>query len=209
MGSLICLLSPDELAWLVTDVERREVRLVDAIVEAPLFQGMLAAIIVTYALVRAVRRFSGNRLPNAFTRPAFAVLLLIVAGYASNFLSHGAAERETARWIARDLLKGQTFYGAYSDSDLMDESAERFRSIGTAVLRLPADRYYDSEPRAEVGPSYFPAPFLISVGYSCYASSPGPNLDGSCLVVNFFGFAAVVRRDSLLLWKLVPYFRPW
>lgn len=176
-----------------------------------LVQGFLAALLVSYAFYLFFRHSSRNRLCTAFKYAASMGLIILLLGYSSNFISRSKAERRTAQWILHDVIKSSTLYGNFSQPEwnLLEESAERFTSVGATVLKIDSDDYKRILPWAELYESSFTGPFLISVGYEAESSSSIRNKSGRCLVLNFFGYTKILQKDSPLYWHMIPYLWPY
>jgi hypothetical protein len=206
-AQLFYLFNPDEI-W-QKFVEAREYlgSFWRAAIEHELLQGVIAALIVSCALHRIIGRPFGSRPSLAFIYAIKLTLLVLSLGYISSFISHVAAERTTAQWLYRDILKGSSFYGDLREYDWLKESARRFESIGANVIKVDSGESQEVKPWATVGPSAFTGPFLISVRYEFRTIA---NTEyGNCLVFDFFGFVKILDRDSQLYWRLVPYLFPY
>jgi hypothetical protein len=165
--------------------------------ETPVFQAVLAAVVLAAVLPRIVRRLAGGRVPNGFRVATAFVLAFLVTGYASDFVTHAAAEREVAKFVLADLMHGRPF------STLSAHSFDRFRDIGASVpFGIP------SPLEATVTGTAFLAPFLVDVWYG-YGDTT-KRFDRHAVVVALFGKAFVVSRDSRL-WDIAnaSYLRPY
>ncbi len=208
-GQLFYFVNTDEFSQMA--LTAREIGIVRAVVQHQLLQGAIAVLIAPLALIRFMRGLS-RRSPLRLVTTAIKLgMLALLLGYLSDFLSHGAAETATARWVYQDVLKRSTLYGRFSNADYLNESAGRFISVGATVLTLDSSQFLMIAPFAEVGPSSFTGPFLISVQYQwVLKTSASPDVrSGTCLVLNLFGFVRVVDRDSLLWRRLIAYLWPY
>lgn len=206
-AQLFYLFNPDEI-W-QKFVEAREYlgSLWRAAIEHELLQGVIAALIVSCALHQIMRRLFGNRPSRTYVYAIRLIILILSLGYISSFISHAAAERATAQWLYRDILKGSSFYGDFLQYDWLKESARRFESIGAKVIRVNSGKSQEVKPWATVGPSAFTGPFLISVRYEFRTIADTEY--GNCLVFDFFGFIKILDKDSQLYGRFVPYLFPY
>ncbi len=209
-SQLFYFVNPDEFSQMLSFAREYDSGLVrhfvEILFEHSLIQGLIATLIVIYTMRELKRRFSGGKPVRALGYATTLILLLVSAGYLSSFISHGRAERSTAQWLYRDVLQGGSLNGDFVRSDYLKESAGRFTSIGAKVIKVESDKY-QTPPWGEVGPSYFTGPFLISVNYLLV--TPKSYHSGKCLVVNFFGLAKILDKDSLLWLKPIPYLWPY
>jgi hypothetical protein len=178
-------------------------------IEHELTQGFVAALIAIYASRQIMRSISGKRHYPAILRTVWVIILILTIGYLSNFISHAAAERATARWLYHDVLRGSSLYGDLQTTDYLKESAERFASVGANVFKVESEKYLEMKPWAEVGPSNFAGPFFILVAYHFSTSDRQQSASGHCLVLSFFGYSRILDKDSSLFWKPIPYLIPY
>jgi hypothetical protein len=206
-AQLFYLINPDEV-W-QKFVEGREYlgSLWRAVIEHELLQGIIAALMGSSALHQIMRRLFGNRPSRTFACAIRLIILILSLGHISSFISHAAAERATAQWLYRDILKGSSFYGDFLQYDWLKESARRFESIGANVIKADSGESEKVKPWATVGPSAFTGPFLISVRYEFRTIADTEY--GNCLVFDFFGFIKILDKDSQLYGRLVPYLFPY
>lgn len=115
-------------------------RFIEILFEHPLIQGLIAALVVIFAAGDLKRRLPEGRPVRAFSLTIGLILLVLSAGCLSSFISHGAAERSTAQWLYRDVLRGESLNGDFVGSDFLKESASRFTSIGAKVIKVESDK---------------------------------------------------------------------
>jgi hypothetical protein len=209
-SQLFYFVNPDEFSQMLSFAREYEAgvrrHFIEILFEHSLIQGLIAALIVIYAMKELKRRISGGRPVPAWSYAITLILLVISAGYLSSFISHGRAESETAQWLYRDVLQGGSLNGDFVRTDYLKESAGRFTSVGAKVIKVESDKY-QAPPWGEVGPSYFTGPFLISVNYLLIA--PQRYYSGKCLIINFFGLVKILDKDSLLWLQPIPYLWPY
>jgi hypothetical protein len=206
-GQLFYLFNPDEIWQKFVDAREYGGGVWKAVIEHELIQGVIAALILSYAMHQIIRRLSVKRPALAFLLPIRVILLTLSLGYLSSFISHAAAERTTAQWLYRDILKSSSFYGDFVEYDYIKESARRFESIGANVIKAASGKSQEVKPWASVGPSTFTGPFLISVMYEF--RTIGDTKYGNCLVFDFFGFVKIIDKDSQLYARWVRYLFPY
>lgn len=210
-AQLFCFVNIDEFSQILISAREFEKsflwHLLEAMIEHPLTQGFIAALIAPYAMYHSVHRLFGRRPSPVIVYTIKTILLILFFGYLSSFISHGAAERSTARWLYRDILRSSSIYGDFTKSDYFKESAGRFASVGANVIKVESNKYLEVEPWGEVGPSGHTGPFLISVRYLVIISNS--HKSGHCLVFNFFGFVKILDKDSSLYMKFLPYLQPY
>jgi hypothetical protein len=175
-------------------------------VESPILQGCFVAAFVAYPLFRFLRRQSNGRLSAALNNIIRTLLLVLVLGLASNYVSHVNAERSVARWLYHDVLKGSALH---VNSSCWDESAERFAGIGATVIKEDHTKLEETRLWAEVGPSIFTGPFLIEVFYRGQTSEGSLYGGDNCLVLNLFGYTKILDRNSLLWRQILKYLYPF
>jgi hypothetical protein len=215
-GQLFFLFNPDEanLIWwwggesggnLLQHIFR-------TLLEHELTQGFLAALLVSYSLYRFFRHPFRSSLSRVFKYAVSIGLIILMFGYASNFISHSKAEMLTAKWILNDIIKGSALYGSCAEAEgtFLEESAIRFASVGANVLQFDCSTDLGKKvPWGEVGNSSFTGPFLISVGYASATSDAASYKSGHCLVLNCFGYAKILNNDSTLFRQMLSYLYPY
>jgi hypothetical protein len=182
------------------------------LLEHELTQGFLAALIVIYSFYRFFRHPFHSPLLKKFKFAVSIGIIIVMLGYASNFISHSKAEMLTARWILNDVIKGIALYGSCAEAGgtFLEQSATRFASVGANVLKFDCGTDLGEKvPWGEVGNSSFTGPFLISVGYASATSDAASYKSGHCLVLNCFGYAKILNNDSLLFRQMLTYLYPY
>jgi hypothetical protein len=215
-AQLVYLFNPDEfnLIWWWGGESGGNIywHLFWTLLEHELTQGFLAALLVSYILYRFFRHPFRNRLTIVFRYVVAIGLIILLLGYASNFISHGKAERKIAQWILIDIIQGPTLYGDCLQAgwdDWLTESATRFLSVGATVLKMDCGDIGSKVSWGEVGPSSFTGPFIISVRYMAVASDGVKAKSGDCLMLNFYGYTKILKEDSSLFRRMIPYLWPY
>jgi hypothetical protein len=101
---LFFFFNPDVMnrIWLWEGDGARILQHIRTMLEHELTQGCLAALLVSYALYRFLRNPSRSRLYLALKYTATMGLIILLSGYASNFISRGSAEKRTAHRLSED-----------------------------------------------------------------------------------------------------------
>jgi hypothetical protein len=182
------------------------------LMEHELTQGFLAALMVFYSFCRFFRHPFRGPFSKVFKFAVSIGIIILMLGYASNFISHSKAEKLTAKWILNDIIKGTALYGSCVEAGgtFLEESATRFASVGANVLKFDCSTDLGTKvPWGEVGNSSFTGPFLISVGYASATSDAASYKSGHCLVLNCFGYAKILNNDSMLFRQMLTYLYPY
>jgi hypothetical protein len=193
LGNLLFALNPDTMRW---DLERGPTPL-----DTPAAQALLAAVIAGIALHRIARLVGGGRIGRRLLLTGGAAVAVLVVGYASDFASHAAADRDTARYVSEVVLGRRPFYV------LTDRDPVVFRDV-----RAPAQKGDTSQtPYVSIFPTMFVAPFVLEANWDYYNGAKD-NRNGSALIAGFFGSTVVLRRgepgESPLAWRFLIVLYP-
>jgi hypothetical protein len=190
VGNLLFTLNPDQFA--------ADLRLGPTVFETPALQALLAGLVGVVASLRIVRRVGGGRVSASFRTAVPVIAALLVIGYASNLVSHAAAEREVARFVSGEVLHGSRFYV------LTDADFDLFRDVKAPVTK----GQYGDEPHAMMGWTSFVAPFVLETHWD-YTGGRDDSRMGWVLTVGFFGKTFIARRDGPFWgWRTAWVFYP-
>jgi hypothetical protein len=120
-----------------------------------------------------------------FSRLIAGLVVLAAVGYLSNVLSATSCEREVARWIMQDIMKGEGFFVVPGRAQ---RSLTAFNEVGARVeVYASKTGNFHGFPWGEVGEARFRWPFLVSVKWG-YVQEPLSGEGGVRQFLCLFGY---------------------
>jgi hypothetical protein len=108
------------------------------------------------------------------------VIAVVGAGYLSNALTYRECERQVARWLSQDVMRGHEF------TVLGDDDTPYLRKLLDSVgARYRVDK---AQPWGEIRPASMAIPFLVTVEYG-WVFEDGIGEGGSRRFLCLFGIA--------------------
>ena len=128
-----------------------------------------------------------------------ALILSVVLGYVSNWVSEDVCVKRTAIWLTDVEMGGRSFYVRMDGNE--GNSPRIFSSINAKYQKyVPTSLYDTKSPWARIGPTFAYIPFLTSVRYEYFMGGfftdkngklqygPTGGAGGYLLYITFMGF---------------------
>jgi len=195
LSQVVLVFNPDQVLLELWEPVEFDVAGILVVSRLAIVNGVLALLIALRSSYLLVKSFWPGTCSRKVRYSALSLSALLFAGYLSNFVSHRAAEEVVAAWLNAEVIKREAFFT--EPDEVWAESLERFRSVGARAT--PSNDPVSEANWATIGPTYFLAPFVASVGYGCEIrrkGKPDTAAYSDCLVLCVFGKVAILNTDS-------------